>query len=355
MKGLTLSREFCYEVVLPAISTGVPGMEDRAACGLLGMGSECFAADDALSRDHHWGPRLSILLTRADYAEVGDRLQTCVRQKLPESYRGYGLESADACGYGVFVESIDAFFSRLCGHARPPEALRAWLDIAEEDLFKATTGEVFHDPVGELTQRRAAFAYYPDPVWHKRLFDWTVLFSQWANYNLLRIEKRGDVVAHRLYEGRCLQKLLELSFLLNRRYAPDKKWLYWHFVRLPELAPEMIPKLERLVATSDRSEKYRLFGEMAGAVSDAMFERGLLKRRVENVSHPEFGYRGLADAIPQLRTLVPSDWITLPVNQASIWEGLYKDVVTFTLAEYLEMTGRGGTETTAADRSPERG
>lgn len=342
MKGLDLCRDFSFEIVLPAIARALPGIETRVASGLLGMGSECFGGDDEVSHDHHWGPRLNVILTEADYQRCGRQLQSRLLEVLPKEFRGYPIEQFDACGYGVFVESVNHFCERLCGYAEPPANEREWLNIAEEDLFKVTTGEVFHDPCGELTKRRQALNYYPDTVWRKRIFDWSALFSQWANYNLHRILKRHDPVAFAIYTGLSLQKALELAFLMNRRYAPDKKWLYWHFCRLPELASAINPMVVQIVSAADGNTVFHLFGEIAGMLSDFMFERGILTRKVENRCHPAFGYRGLADALPQLRSSFPAEWIALPINQSGIWEGLFKDAVTLTLDEYFRMTGRGG-------------
>ena len=41
---------------------------------LVGHGSECYGFDDALSRDHDFGPRVCLWLTADDYAEFGERL-----------------------------------------------------------------------------------------------------------------------------------------------------------------------------------------------------------------------------------------------------------------------------------------
>ena len=65
VKGLDLARRFFEQAARPELEKHCPEILDEAACGLVGQGSECFGFDDIYSRDHHWGPRVTILLPLA--------------------------------------------------------------------------------------------------------------------------------------------------------------------------------------------------------------------------------------------------------------------------------------------------
>ena len=56
MQGLQLAKEYFFTHGLPMIEESFKEIADRVAAGLVGPGSECYGFDDALSRDHDWGP-----------------------------------------------------------------------------------------------------------------------------------------------------------------------------------------------------------------------------------------------------------------------------------------------------------
>ena len=68
--GIALSRAYFLEVVRPALAARFPGLPYSA--GRLGAGSEVLGLDDAVSRDHDWGLRLSVFVP-ADRVHQVDR------------------------------------------------------------------------------------------------------------------------------------------------------------------------------------------------------------------------------------------------------------------------------------------
>jgi len=60
LPGAELARRFFTEVVEPLLSQALPGLGYAAA--RLGSGSDVLGLDDAMSRDHDWGCRLTLLV-----------------------------------------------------------------------------------------------------------------------------------------------------------------------------------------------------------------------------------------------------------------------------------------------------
>lgn len=86
MQGLALSHRFWEEVARPKIETDLPDVLPHLAAGLCGEGSECFSFDDAISRDHDWGPGVMLCLEKKDAPPMGRTASSalCIpSQKLP--------------------------------------------------------------------------------------------------------------------------------------------------------------------------------------------------------------------------------------------------------------------------------
>jgi hypothetical protein len=64
MNGAELARRFHADVVAPLLAKALPGL--GYAAGRLGSGSDVLGLDDATSRDHDWGCRLTLLVDEAD-------------------------------------------------------------------------------------------------------------------------------------------------------------------------------------------------------------------------------------------------------------------------------------------------
>ena len=102
VKGLDLARAFYWQAVQPVVVRHFPGLRYSAA--LLGSGSEVLGYDDAVSRDHHWGPR--VMLFRqcpAITAPPRGRLQLdqLLAAELPYRFMGYSTNySAPKVGEG---------------------------------------------------------------------------------------------------------------------------------------------------------------------------------------------------------------------------------------------------------------
>jgi hypothetical protein len=85
MNGAELARGFWADMVAPLIAEELSRL--AYAAGRLGSGSDVLGLDDAISRDHDWGCRLTILVDARD-RDVVPELSGLLDQGLPERYHG---------------------------------------------------------------------------------------------------------------------------------------------------------------------------------------------------------------------------------------------------------------------------
>jgi hypothetical protein len=276
-RGMEIASRFFWEVGLPALETHVPGAVDRLAAGLIAAGSDCAGNDDEISRDFDWGPRFQVFLTTPDFDSVGVAIQY-VLSELPLQYEGAHCRPTSGVSNHVF--SIDDFFSTntACGAfggcCTAPEAAIDWLKMPEASLFDVTHGQVFYDPVGDLTERRQGFsAYYPDDAWRRRIVE--ALSESWhyGQDMLPRAIARDDYYTAQIAWWRFAEAAMRVGFLLNRRYAPDTKWLYREFSKLPELSVEVVNSLWD--GQSDVLRRIELVTRISAAYSNKLYGLGL--------------------------------------------------------------------------------
>ena len=246
MRGLELSRRFYLEAVLPILERRFPGLEHAAA--LLGSGSEVLGFDDDISTDHHWGPRVQLFVR--DLAPASE-IDAVLADELPVSFGGFPTNFAPPDDEGtrllvpaergpvahrVDVETVNGFMLEQLGFDPLSGVETAdWLVTPSQRLLSVTAGDVFADPIGELTAARDALAWYPHDVWL------LVMAGHWRRVSQLehfmgRTGLRGDEVGSRLIAARLVDDLMRLAFLQERQYAPYPKWFgsAYALLRRPE-------------------------------------------------------------------------------------------------------------------------
>lgn len=318
VSAIELGRDFFREVVKPTIERICPDVLDQAACGRMGLGSECLGLDDTISRDHHWGPRVDLLLSEFVCDNQDDCMfcnpgQYCVinriTDELPEAYRGFPLEAGHVGGKGLSPESLKDFLQRSIGRQSAPETLQDWLDIPEEDIIHVVNGEVWHDGPGTFTKLRAVFnAYYPDAVWKRRIAHWCRYCSGMGLYPIRRALLRKNVVYAHFALGRTLKLTMELTFLLNRTYFSYDKWLYPLFKRLPELAPDMVPMIDETMKDDCGWERrIELLERMHEMLDQRMVDLGIIPAHPKFVPSKTSGYRLLEHAYCEIIKQMPEE------------------------------------------------
>lgn len=278
MTGLELCRRYYEEYGQPMIAEKFPDYESCIAVGLVGKGSDCFGFDDVLSRDHDFGPRFVLWVTKEVYNQIGKELQAAY-ENLPTSFMGIDrietFHGKDRCG----VMIIEEFYKNVLGinpvgiFAQPEEnhasgkekmdAIKSWLAVQDYALAAAVNGEVFHDDEGIFTKYREILqAYYPKAVWYRKIAQTCGLFSQSGQYNLPRMRRRGQFVSAELAKVECMKHAMKLYYLLNRTYAPHDKWLFKGLPENPLMTvghtnvTELIEKISLLPA--DRAHEQEL-------------------------------------------------------------------------------------------------
>lgn len=247
--GMTLAEEFYTACGEPLLRRVAPELSERLAVGLVGEGSECFGCDDALSRDHDWGPAFCLWLPQAELETARARLETALAQ-LPPTFEGLPTRMAPERRMGrVGPLSIEEFYARFTRLTQPPVHWRKWRMIPEHFLAVCTNGRVFHDAAGKFTAfREALLAFYPEDVRLKKMAARCMTMAQAGQYNLPRSLRRGETAAAMLAAARFAEAALSLVFLLNRRYMPFYKWAHRMVGELPLLGATTQRRLTALTA-----------------------------------------------------------------------------------------------------------
>ena len=258
IKGLHLARAFFWEAVNPIISRELPRASYSAA--LIGSGSEVLGYDDAVSTDHHWGPRVMLFLTPEDRSGSARRLQAALAADLPYQFMGYPtnfsppkegegdqgtqiLQEIDsgAINHRVEILTIERFLREYLGiGAKQRLSAADWLSIPQQKLLSFTAGEVFHDDLG-LQGIRDQLRYYPYDVWLYMLAAGWRRIGQ-DEHLAPRAGAVGDELGSALIAGRLTRSIIALCFLYENRYAPYSKWLGTAFASLA-CADELSPTL----------------------------------------------------------------------------------------------------------------
>ena len=113
-----------------------------------------------------------------------------------------------------------------------------WLSIAQQRLLGFTTGEIFHDGL-DMSTARDRLGYYPHEVWLYLLAcGWSRIGQD--EHLAPRAGAVGDELGAALIAGRLVRSIMQLCFLMEKRYAPYPKWFGRAFAELAcagEIAP----------------------------------------------------------------------------------------------------------------------
>src|SRR5690349_10415937 len=212
LRGAELARAFSTDVVEPLLTQAVPGL--RYAAARLGSGSDVLGFDDAMSRDHDWGCRLTLLVDEPDRDAV-PQITALLERGLPESYGGYPVRFPltwdSALTHKVEVATVTGFtVSRLGVDPARELSVLDWLVLTGQSVLEVIAGPVFADRTSELAPVRTVLRWYPPDI------ERYVLAAGWQ-----RLTQEMPMV------GRTADSGDELgSRLLSARLADDLMWLH---------------------------------------------------------------------------------------------------------------------------------
>ena len=284
LPGAELGARFYAEVVRPLLDREFPGLPHAAAH--LGDGSDVLGHDTAMSRDHDWGPAVTLFLPESA-AGRAPTVAARLAERLPGTFLGYPTGFAEhpadpgsevmAAGGAVSrvrVTTVRTFVRRQLGwDPADPLTPADWLSFPQQQLLSVTAGRVHSDEVGELATVRERLGWYPPDVWRYLLAaGWTRLGQE--EHLMARAGYAGDELGSRLIAGRLARDLMTLGFLTERRYAPYPKWFGTAFGRLA-CAPTLAPLLRELVAAPAWPERQDTYAAAAGLLVRRLNELGL--------------------------------------------------------------------------------
>lgn len=281
MTGMELCRAFYETYGKPMLQEKFGEDKDKFAVGLCGEGSDCFGYDDAVSRDHDWGPGFCIWVSEKADAELIKRLKEAY-EALPKEFMGYERKNSTQGAGRVGVSSVSGFYERILGkencHNLTKEVTSAdfdWKNIPDEALAAAVNGEVFADGDGSFTAiRRVLQAGFPKSMLYLKLAESCAGFSQAAQYNFPRMKGRGDAVAAALSLTEGLKQAMKLIFYMEGDYPPHEKWLYRGILEKAEYkeAAELIGKL----AVENDNTVMEMTERLAAVLSEKLYEKNFV-------------------------------------------------------------------------------
>ncbi len=286
LPGLRLSQVLYEDAVRPILQAEYPDLVHSAA--RLDCGSEVLGFDTPRSMDHGWGPKLGLFLSESEPAALHEALYRTLAERLPTHVCGFPTHFSDPdlsraalqavtrgpIRHGVEIHTPRSFFRGYLG-LDPRDGLSTldWLTLYEQRLRTVTTGAVYHDGLGALTQVRELLRYYPQDVW---LY---LMACQWHRIGqeeafLGRAGDVGDELGSRLIGARLVWEVMRLCFLLEQTFAPYTKWFGTAFARLA-CGPALGPRLESVLKASSWPEREACLCEVYSRVAEMHNALGL--------------------------------------------------------------------------------
>jgi hypothetical protein len=299
LPGAEVSLGFFTEGVEPLLSQAVPGLQ--YAAGRLGSGSDVLGLDDAVSRDHDWGCRLTLLVDEGARGQV-PRVRRILEEMLPERFGGlpvrFPVTWDSSVSHKVEVATVADFaVSRLGVDPTAGLSVLDWLSVTGQSVLEVTAGPVFTDRTRALAPVRELLTWYPPDV------ERYVLAAGWQRICQLlpmvgRSAEAGDDLGSRLLSAGLAEDVVWLAFALSRRWAPYAKWRGTVFRSLP-VAVRLGPLLDAAAAAPGWRERENALAAACEVLLDLQRERGQPAPKAAVIPFFDRPYRTVDHAVPQ--------------------------------------------------------
>ena len=282
--GLTLSKQFYWEVIRPMLDTYYPALSHGAA--LLGNGSEVLGFDTAQSMDHDWGPRLMLFLNENDYSNRASEMEEILQRDLPEQFHGFPVRwliDGPSAYHCVELHTIRNFFlDYLNFDIRGEIELADWLTFPEQKLRTIISGALYWDEVG-LQAARERFQYYPRDIWLYLLAaGWSRIGEE--QHLMGRAGSAGDEIGSALIAARLVRDLMRLCFLMEKQYAPYPKWFGTAFAQLRDVK-DLAAILPKVLVSAEWEERQKYLAMAYESMAARHNRLGITEPVEEKVSY----------------------------------------------------------------------
>lgn len=250
-------------IIEPALRELFPRMP--LALAFMGAGSDVLGYDTARSMDHDWGPRLTIVVPEDDREAVSRAIDEAIDRLLPSEVGGFptrysrhadGALWADDRGssHRLHVTSVDGILqANLLVDSVAAITDAVWLSTPMQTLLEVTSGEVFCDDSGALTDMRRPLVFYPDHILRYQLSALWTRVGQVQPF-IGRTGEVGDDAGSVVIAAGIARDLMRIALLQSGRYAPYAKWLGTACIHT-EIGSRMRPHLERALAAANWQER----------------------------------------------------------------------------------------------------
>lgn len=243
-KGMEICREYFEAYGKDMLNENFSEYLDKITVGLVGEGSDCFGFDDEISKDHDFGPRFCMWVSKETYEEIGKELQEAY-EKLPDNFGGLKRNMTKTGTFREGVMVLEDFLEHILWTNKMPKTDNDWLLLSENSLATICNGEIWMEGDKRLSEVREKLKKYPDTVRYKKIVQAMHLSKQAGLYNYFRMKQRGEKIATQISLTGYMENVMKVVYYLNDVYPPFYKWLHRGMCDLPVL-PEIMDILEAL-------------------------------------------------------------------------------------------------------------
>lgn len=251
IKGRELSKQFYVEIIQPMLS------DTPHDAVLIGEGSDVLGFDQPISKDHDWGPRITIFVSNKEQIQP---TRGKILANLPERFLGFST-FVDEDSSNIQVATAWKWLHRnLSIKDIYSLTYSDWLSFPQQHLLQFVGGVSFADSLGDYKKAKQILSWYPDDVWSWAMASQWYLI--WSSERLIqRTLEDEDYLGSQLILQKVVRYMIEMWFLQSKQYKPYDKWLGSVFGRL-EGSSFIKEKSLEIFSTNDTAKQIQLLQQM---------------------------------------------------------------------------------------------